>query len=81
MQSPLRAPRQIGSGVRIVADLDLCQGHGMCEDTAPTVFRVTEAEDGSYAHVEILIPQPDAGLHETAKEAVGYCPNRALSIV
>ena len=53
----------------------------MCEDTAPTVFRVIEADDGSYAHVEILLPEPDAGLQATAREAVGYCPNRALSIV
>lgn len=66
--------------MRIVADLQLCQGHGMCEDTAPEVFRVVESEDGSYAHVEILIPEPDAGLRETVEEAVSHCPNRALSI-
>jgi ferredoxin len=67
--------------MRIVADLQLCQGHGMCEDTAPEVFRVVEAEDGTYAQVEILIPEPDAGLRAIVEEAVGYCPNRALSIV
>lgn len=66
--------------MRIVADLDLCQGHGMCEDSAPEVFRVVESDDGSYSHVEILVPEPDAGLHEKVESAVKYCPNRALSI-
>lgn len=64
----------------IVADLDLCQGHGMCEDAAPEVFRVVDSDDGSYAHVEVLIPEPDAGLREKVAAAVKYCPNRALSI-
>ena len=66
--------------MRIVADLDLCQGHGMCEDTAPEVFRVVDSEDGSYAHVEILVAEPDAGLLEKVRDAVKYCPNRALSL-
>lgn len=67
--------------MRIVADLQLCQGHGMCEDTAPEIFRVVDSDDGTYAQVEILIAEPDAGLQEIAREAVGHCPNRALSIV
>ena len=64
----------------IIADLDLCQGHGMCEDAAPEVFRVVDSEDGSYAHVEILVAEPDAGLLEKVNEAIKYCPNRALSL-
>ena len=66
--------------MKIVADLDLCQGHGMCEDTAPEVFRVVESEDGSYDQVEIIPPEPDSGLHEKVESAVRYCPNRALKI-
>ncbi|MFK7898567.1 MAG: PQQ-binding-like beta-propeller repeat protein [Myxococcota bacterium] len=67
--------------MRIKADLDLCQGHGMCEDAAPTVFRVVESSDGSYDHVDVLLPEPDAGLREQVEEAVKYCPNRALSLL
>jgi len=52
----------------------------MCEDTAPEVFRVVESDDGSYSHVEVLIPEPDAALREKVEAAIGYCPNRALSI-
>ena len=66
--------------MRVVADLQLCQGHGMCEDTTPEVFRVVESEDGSYPHVEIVQPEPDVGLKEKVEEAVRLCPNRALRI-
>jgi ferredoxin len=66
--------------MKVKADLDLCQGHGMCEDAAPEVFRVVDSEDGSYAHVEVLLPEPEAGLHEKVEDAVQYCPNRALTI-
>ena len=66
--------------MRLVADLQLCQGHGMCEDATPEVFRVVESEDGSYSHVEILIAEPDEGLREAVDEAIRFCPNRALSM-
>ena len=66
--------------MRIIADKQLCQGHGMCEDTAPEVFRVVESEDGTYSVVEILIEEPDASLHAKVEDAVRFCPNRALAI-
>ena len=66
--------------MKVKADLDLCQGHGMCEDTAPEVFRVVESGDGSYPHVELVLADPDEALREKVEEAVRFCPNRALSI-
>lgn len=39
--------------MRIEVDLDLCQGHGMCELEAPEVF-ATKTD-----HVEILDATPD----------------------
>ena len=66
--------------MKVVADQQLCQGHGMCEDTAPEIFRVVESEDGSYSHVDVLQPDPDESLREKVESAVRYCPNRALSI-
>ena len=66
--------------MKIVVDRQLCQGHGMCEDTAPELFRVVESEDGTYSMVEILISEPGPELEAKAEEAVRYCPNRALSI-
>ena len=66
--------------MRIVADLDLCQGHGMCAEEVPEVFRVVESDDGSYSHVEIVDPELDEGLRERVERAVRSCPNRTLSI-
>ena len=66
--------------MRVTVDLELCQGHGVCADEAPEVFRVVEPGDGTYAHAEILIARPEAGLHARVEAAVRYCPNRALSL-
>jgi len=66
--------------MKLVADLDLCQGHGMCAEEVPEVFRVVESEDGSYSHVEILDSQPEERLRGRVEEAVRRCPNRTLSI-
>ncbi|BBA90386.1 ferredoxin [Mycobacterium pseudoshottsii JCM 15466] len=38
---------------RIEADLDLCQGHAMCELEAPDYFRVPKR-----GKVEIIDPEP-----------------------
>jgi ferredoxin len=61
--------------MRIEVDLDLCQGHGMCEMEAPEVF---EAQRDS---VEILDAEPDESLRPAVEAAVRYCPTQALRIV
>ena len=66
--------------MRIIADLGLCQGHAMCQEEAPEVFRVVDSEDGTYATVEILIAEPDESLREQVESAVRFCPNRALRL-
>ncbi|HXK25927.1 MAG TPA: ferredoxin [Myxococcota bacterium] len=66
--------------MRVVVDLELCQGHGVCVGEAPTVFRVRE-RPGDYAQVEILLESPGESLRAQAEAAVRYCPNRALSLI
>ena len=61
--------------MRIKLDRDFCQGHGVCCEEAPEVFRLDA--DGQ---LEILQEQPDASLREKVERAVKYCPTRALSI-
>lgn len=61
--------------MRIEVDLDLCQGHAMCEMEAPEIF---EAERES---VNLLDPQPDDSHMEDVKRAVRYCPTQALKII
>lgn len=61
--------------MRIEIDLDLCQGHGMCEMEAPEVF-VAHRD-----HAEILDATPDESLREQVEAAVQYCPTQALRII
>jgi ferredoxin len=65
--------------MRLKIDLKLCQGHGVCEDEAPEVFRVVE-KVGAYDHVELVVEEPGEELRPKVELAVRYCPNRVLSI-
>lgn len=61
--------------MRIEVDLDICQGHGMCELEAPDVFRA------EVDHVELLDSEPDESRRAEVEAAVQYCPTQALRIV
>jgi ferredoxin len=65
--------------VRVKVDLDLCQGHGMCQEEAPEIFRVVD-QPGGYARVELLLERPPEELRAKAEAAARYCPNRVLTI-
>jgi ferredoxin len=60
--------------MRVVADLDLCQGHAMCELEAPDVFSVPKG-----GKVRILDPEPPDGPEVEA--AVRFCPTQSLQII
>jgi ferredoxin len=62
-------------GYRIEADLDLCQGHAMCELEAPDYFRVPKR-----GQVEILDDEPPEDARKEIQQAVWACPTQALSI-
>lgn len=59
----------------VKADLDLCQGHAMCELEAPDYFRVPKR-----GKVEILDDEPPDSDRRQIEAAVRACPTRALSI-
>ncbi|GAA3952013.1 ferredoxin [Gordonia caeni] len=61
--------------MRVEVDLDLCQGHGMCEMEAPDVF------EAHRDHVVLLNPNPDESLRAEVTAAVQYCPTQALRLV
>jgi ferredoxin len=65
--------------MRVKIDLQLCQGHGVCAEEAPEVFRVVSAP-GRYDHAELIVAEPDEALRAKVEAAVRYCPNRSLSI-
>lgn len=65
--------------MRVKIDLDLCQGHAMCHEEAPEIFRVVQRDDG-YDVVEIVLEHPPESLREKLEAARRYCPNRVISI-
>ena len=62
-------------GFRIEVDLDLCQGHAMCEMEAPKYFKVPKR-----GQVEIFNDQPAEEDRAEVEQAVWACPTQALSI-
>jgi ferredoxin len=59
--------------MKVRADLDLCQGHAMCELEAPEVFEVPKR-----GKVVILDEEPED--RQAVEAAVRYCPTQALKI-
>ena len=60
----------------VEVELDLCQGHAMCELEAPDFFRVPKR-----GTVEILDAEPPEDARAEIQRAVESCPTRALVIV
>ncbi|MCV7280523.1 ferredoxin [Mycolicibacterium flavescens] len=60
---------------RIEVDLDLCQGHAMCELEAPDYFTVPKR-----GKVEILDAEPPDDARDEVQNAVDMCPTHALTI-
>lgn len=65
--------------MRVVVDLDLCGGHGVCEREAPELFRVIDGP-GGYAHVDVLLEHVPEELRGRAKAAESQCPNQVITI-
>jgi ferredoxin len=62
--------------MKIEADLDLCQGHAMCQLEAPDIFEVPKR-----GTVIILDETPPEALRAKVDSAVLNCPTQALTIV
>lgn len=62
--------------LRVVADLDSCQGHQMCQAEAPGVLGFDEDADV----VVVLQEHPDESLRPEVEAAVTYCPAFALAL-
>jgi len=62
--------------LRVEADLDLCQGHAMCELEAPAVFAVPRK-----GKVTVLDSAPAESERDAVQAAVRYCPTQALKLL
>ena len=65
--------------MRVIIDLDLCQGHGVCQTEAPEIFRVVD-RPGDYGRVEVILERPPEEMRAQAEAAARYCPNRVIRI-
>jgi ferredoxin len=65
--------------LRVRVDLDLCQGHGLCQEEAPEVFRVVD-RPGEYPQVEVIQDEPPESLRDKVKAAERFCPNRVITL-
>lgn len=62
--------------MKVVADLEVCIGAGVCVLTAPAIF--DQDDDGL---VRVLVDTIPAADERLAREAVDLCPSAALEIV
>ncbi|HLS76363.1 MAG TPA: ferredoxin [Nocardia sp.] len=62
--------------MKLIADRNRCEGHGMCEALAPDLFRVDD--DGIVTIATDAVAEADRDLVELA---VDSCPVQALSLV
>jgi ferredoxin len=62
--------------MRVHVDPDVCQGHGLCELSAPGVFHLREEDGQSYVLSEEVSPQDEAAVRLAARG----CPEQAITI-
>jgi ferredoxin len=62
--------------MRVEVDLDLCQGHAVCELEAPDVFTVPRK-----GKVSVTEPEPSESARSAVEAAVRYCPTQALKLI
>lgn len=62
--------------MKVAADLEMCQGHQMCQGEAPDVFGL----DVDIDQVVVLDANPPEALRDQVQRAVKYCPAMALSM-
>jgi ferredoxin len=60
--------------MKVTVDEDRCRGHGMCLTLCPDVFQMTD--DGYAVADPSEVP---VGLESAAQEAIGNCPEQAIS--
>lgn len=62
--------------MKVIAEVDLCQGHKNCQFEAPSVFGFDEENDV----VVLLDEHPPESERQNVERAVKYCPAFALSM-
>lgn len=66
---------KLRNAMKIILDRPRCEGHGLCEEVAPTLMHLDDAGELVLDVVDVNDDQLDA-----AKEAVRVCPVAALKL-
>jgi ferredoxin len=61
--------------MKVMVDLQLCEGNMKCQESAPEVF---EVRDDDKSH--LLIASPPERMREKLKLAARLCPRQAITI-
>jgi ferredoxin len=62
--------------MKVLVDMELCDGHGTCIDACPEVFDMGDDDDV----VTVLDDSPDDSLRPKLERAVAVCPKAAISL-
>lgn len=63
--------------MRVLVDRDRCEGHGMCEERAPELFRLDDDGELEYRYEGRAVPE---SLQADAAGGVSVCPVAALKL-
>jgi len=62
--------------MRVIVDLVLCEGNGVCTQVAPEIFEL-----GDDDRERVLLEHPGEALRGEVEMAVRRCPRRAIRLV
>jgi ferredoxin len=61
--------------MKVNLDRDRCEGHGLCEEASPQLFRLDDEGE-----LEVLQDTVDGEMVQAARAAARVCPVAALSV-
>ena len=61
--------------MKVVVDMQRCNGHGQCEDACPEVFHINDV-----GLPDILMDNPPESLRPKIEEAIRLCPEECIWI-
>ena len=62
--------------MKVIVDLDRCEGHARCVEVAPEVFALNDDSQS-----QVIVENPGEELRPQIERAVRLCPRQAISIV
>jgi ferredoxin len=61
--------------MRVIVDFDVCESNGLCEESAPEVFRL-----GDDDYLQVLEEHPAERQRARVEEAARRCPKQAITV-